>query len=287
MRPYQDAERIAADPEYGRIVCFCERVTAGEIRDAFDSPIPPADLDGLRRRTRVMNGRCQGFYCGAGTITDGAAATPSGDGRDDARAARAPVAIVGGGPAGLTAAAALAGQVDGEVLVLEREAETGGIPRHSDHPGYGMRDLKRFISGPAYARRLTAMAHGRGRDAGDRGDGHRLGRRTRAAGHLAARAAHRHGRRRGAGHRRAGAAAAGAADPRRPARRRLHHRPAAEPRAPAPREGRHAVRCRRRRTGQLVGGVDPARSRLRHSREWSAAIRTRSRTRRSGCPAGC
>ena len=67
IRPYQDAERIAADPEYGRIVCFCERVTAGEIRDAFQSPIPPADLDGLRRRTRVMNGRCQGFYCGAHT----------------------------------------------------------------------------------------------------------------------------------------------------------------------------------------------------------------------------
>ncbi|MGV0848740.1 FAD-dependent oxidoreductase [Mycolicibacterium phlei] len=66
-RPYQDAERIAADPEYGRIVCFCERVTAGEIRDAFASDIPPADLDGLRRRTRVMNGRCQGFYCGANT----------------------------------------------------------------------------------------------------------------------------------------------------------------------------------------------------------------------------
>ena len=29
------------------------------------SPIPPAGLDGLRRRTRAMNGRCQGFYCGA------------------------------------------------------------------------------------------------------------------------------------------------------------------------------------------------------------------------------
>lgn len=66
-RPYQDAERIAADPEYGRVVCFCERVTAGEIRDTFASAIPPADLDGLRRRTRVMNGRCQGFYCGAST----------------------------------------------------------------------------------------------------------------------------------------------------------------------------------------------------------------------------
>ncbi|KMO83920.1 NAD(P)/FAD-dependent oxidoreductase [Mycolicibacterium chlorophenolicum] len=67
VRPYQDAERVADDPEYGRIVCFCERVSAGEIRDAFASPIPPADLDGLRRRTRVMNGRCQGFYCGAHT----------------------------------------------------------------------------------------------------------------------------------------------------------------------------------------------------------------------------
>jgi glycerol-3-phosphate dehydrogenase len=64
-RPYQDAERIAADPAYGKIVCFCERVTAGELRDACRSTIPPADLDGLRRRTRVMNGRCQGFFCGA------------------------------------------------------------------------------------------------------------------------------------------------------------------------------------------------------------------------------
>jgi glycerol-3-phosphate dehydrogenase len=64
-RPYQDAERIAGDPEYGRIVCHCERVTRGEIRDALASPLPPADIDGLRRRTRVLNGRCQGFYCAA------------------------------------------------------------------------------------------------------------------------------------------------------------------------------------------------------------------------------
>ena len=71
---------------------------------------------------------------------------------------RVAVAVVGGGPSGLTAAATLAPHVDGEVVVLEREAETGGIPRHSDHLGYGMRDLHRFISGPAYARRLTATA---------------------------------------------------------------------------------------------------------------------------------
>jgi len=64
-RPYADGERIAADPAYGEVVCFCERVTRGEIRDACRAPIPPADLDGLRRRTRATMGRCQGFFCGA------------------------------------------------------------------------------------------------------------------------------------------------------------------------------------------------------------------------------
>ncbi|MGA4838453.1 FAD-dependent oxidoreductase [Streptomyces sp. G45] len=64
-RPHQRADLIAADPEYGRIVCHCERVTRGEIRDALLSTVPPASLDGLRRRTRARAGRCQGFYCGA------------------------------------------------------------------------------------------------------------------------------------------------------------------------------------------------------------------------------
>jgi glycerol-3-phosphate dehydrogenase len=55
-RPYEQG---------GRIVCFCERVTLAEIEAALGSTVPPVDLDGLRRRTRVLMGRCQGFYCGA------------------------------------------------------------------------------------------------------------------------------------------------------------------------------------------------------------------------------
>ena len=64
-RPYQSPTKIAANPAYGRIVCFCERVTAGEISDAAHSVIPACTLDGLRRRTRVLQGRCQGFNCHA------------------------------------------------------------------------------------------------------------------------------------------------------------------------------------------------------------------------------
>ena len=78
-RPYQEAERIAADPDYGRIVCFCERVTRGEIDAALAGPIPPADPDGLRRRTRALMGRCQGFFCGAEIAEALAKGRPDGD----------------------------------------------------------------------------------------------------------------------------------------------------------------------------------------------------------------
>ena len=67
------------------------------------------------------------------------------------------VAIIGGGPAGLTAATGLASS-GLNVVVLERESAAGGIPRHSDHPGYGIRDMKTSISGPAYAARLVSEA---------------------------------------------------------------------------------------------------------------------------------
>ena len=68
------------------------------------------------------------------------------------------VAIVGAGPAGLTAATKLSEKSSARVLVVERESEAGGIPRHSDHLGYGIRDKRRFLTGPNYARRLVDEA---------------------------------------------------------------------------------------------------------------------------------
>src|SRR5436189_2448921 len=67
-------------------------------------------------------------------------------------------AVVGGGPAGLTAAAALRQDGAGRVVVLEREREAGGIPRHAQHQGFGARDLRRMLSGPRYAERLAERA---------------------------------------------------------------------------------------------------------------------------------
>ena len=75
---------------------------------------------------------------------------------------RPDVLVVGGGPAGLTAAAELRRIGVGDVLVLDRETDAGGIPRSSDHLGYGIRDLRRFLSGPDYARRLVDRAHDAG-----------------------------------------------------------------------------------------------------------------------------
>jgi NADPH-dependent 2,4-dienoyl-CoA reductase/sulfur reductase-like enzyme len=74
------------------------------------------------------------------------------------------VAIVGGGPAGLAAAIELRARGVAHVVVLEREPEAGGVPRHCAHPPYGLREFGRLMTGPAYARRLRALALRRGVD---------------------------------------------------------------------------------------------------------------------------
>ena len=66
--------------------------------------------------------------------------------------------VVGAGPAGLTAAAELRRLGVARVVVVDREMTPGGVPRHSEHAGYGLRDRHRVLSGPAYARALAGTA---------------------------------------------------------------------------------------------------------------------------------
>lgn len=62
LTPAQQAELIAREPAYGRIVCRCETVTEGEILAEIHAPIPAVTYDALKRRTWLGTGRCQGGF---------------------------------------------------------------------------------------------------------------------------------------------------------------------------------------------------------------------------------
>ncbi|MCZ7598789.1 MAG: hypothetical protein M5U09_15050 [Gammaproteobacteria bacterium] len=48
----------------------------------------------------------------------------------------------------------------GDVRVLEREDDAGGIPRHCGHPPFGARDYRRIYTGPRYAARAAGRGGG-------------------------------------------------------------------------------------------------------------------------------
>jgi thioredoxin reductase len=66
------------------------------------------------------------------------------------------VVIIGGGPSGLATALALREQGINDVVVLERESEAGGIPRHCGHRGFGYFKRWGFLTGPQLAAKLRA-----------------------------------------------------------------------------------------------------------------------------------
>jgi thioredoxin reductase len=70
--------------------------------------------------------------------------------------------IIGGGPAGLAAAIELRRLGVARVLVVDREDQAGGIPRHAAHIGFGLRDMHRILTGPRYAARYVRLAHDAG-----------------------------------------------------------------------------------------------------------------------------
>lgn len=55
---------ILKDPDYGEIVCRCEQISRGEVRDSLHRSVPCDTLDGVKRRVRPGMGRCQGGFCG-------------------------------------------------------------------------------------------------------------------------------------------------------------------------------------------------------------------------------
>lgn len=64
------------------------------------------------------------------------------------------VAVIGGGPAGLAAALAAYKAGAGEVLIIERNHELGGILQQCIHHGFGLHRFKAELTGPEYAQRF-------------------------------------------------------------------------------------------------------------------------------------
>lgn len=64
------------------------------------------------------------------------------------------IVIIGGGPAGLSAAIAAKEAGVDDILILERESELGGILNQCIHNGFGLHAFNEELTGPEYAQRF-------------------------------------------------------------------------------------------------------------------------------------
>ncbi len=63
------------------------------------------------------------------------------------------IVIIGGGPAGLAAAASAYDAGERSILILERDVKLGGILNQCIHNGFGLHTFKEELTGPEYAQR--------------------------------------------------------------------------------------------------------------------------------------
>lgn len=66
FRELSDSQRnniIKLNKKYGKIICTCRMITEGEVVEAIRRPLGARTLEGIRRRTGVTFGKCQGANC--------------------------------------------------------------------------------------------------------------------------------------------------------------------------------------------------------------------------------
>ena len=56
-------QMIKENLDYGKIICSCEKVSLGEIKELLDRSVPPTTVKGVKRRCRAGFGKCQGGFC--------------------------------------------------------------------------------------------------------------------------------------------------------------------------------------------------------------------------------
>ena len=63
MSVKEKQEFIKKNPEYGQIICNCEKVSLGEILFEMNTSVPPKTIKAVKKRTRAGFGKCQGGFC--------------------------------------------------------------------------------------------------------------------------------------------------------------------------------------------------------------------------------
>lgn len=61
--PEQQERLIAEDPDYGEVICRCQKITKREIIQAIENPLGARSLSAIKYRAWATTGRCNGGYC--------------------------------------------------------------------------------------------------------------------------------------------------------------------------------------------------------------------------------
>lgn len=63
MSDKQKDELIKNDPDFGKIICRCEKISEGQIKDVINRKCGARTIKGVKMRCRPGMGRCQGGFC--------------------------------------------------------------------------------------------------------------------------------------------------------------------------------------------------------------------------------
>jgi len=61
--PIEWDKLVKENPDYGVMVCNCEKITLGQIRDCLSRSVPPHTIKAMKKRCRAGMGKCQGGFC--------------------------------------------------------------------------------------------------------------------------------------------------------------------------------------------------------------------------------
>ena len=160
------AALIKEDPDYGKIICRCRKISKGEILEAIRRGAKT--IEEVKFRAGSGMGRCQGSFCTEkirkileeelekGAESGGRPLSPDGAAWENKMSPvselRYDIVIIGGGAAGLSAAVEAAEISSYRILLLERESELGGILKQCVHEGFGVHQFGKSYTGREYAK---------------------------------------------------------------------------------------------------------------------------------------